>query len=1074
MMTSSCIQSTESTKCFICTRDTQLAEASRLGHQLTGVESTLKCQLSIILLLRKILGINQELITELLSGTGNPSEWGIKLCTPCLSLFREAEFIHRRLVKFQADFEELAKEVRSLLLASTESSPDENVKKPVRKMGRPKKFSATRDKLSSSSTSSSSSIVDRLRNKFFEASNNNTLDHFGSTEGFSTNSCTSTGWEGICTTQSLKISEATIEGTNNSTKSKQPSRSRRTLQIQHEEENMTESLNGQNEDAHMFNDSRPIIIKHEISNELQQQDYAMPDDTNEEDDDTFPSSPPWLPEENEDDGEDLSAPDDGSESDYEPTQSNKRKVKSERKPRKFRTNNASVPDNGNGDRAESDHKPTTSKPKNKSNSEPSKMTKNAATRLREHQLSESLSKVPKTDFGVQPIEENGSFRCPTCDMSISRKIDCRAHILKDHYNDPLPFHCHACDNKRFLKEKNLRKHLYRFHLNAKTPYDEDYDAKIHSMEKLKNMVVEDGSWQPLSRNDIVKDSQEEGPTVNLEEIVNPQLPDDILELFKNDPEGSWPCTLCKRKFASKMLRDGHEKRTHHGIENPFPCPLCHRRFPRRTRLLHHVCVVHFSKNHVCVQCGSRFADKVLLDGHIRRTHFGETNPFLCTVCQRKFPKRAKLNQHLSRVHKIHVPKIVKKVAASLINIPHILRPKSLKNPPDDPIFECWVCSTEGEPMRFNSLEEKEEHMQTLHTSVDKPFKCPAEGCNKRYATHGILQCHIGKVHPEGITVPTEQYYECVECKKIFDTHSKLEAHMESHSSSPFVCDLCGKVYKMQKYLDDHQQQQHHKELKLMPHKCKKCGKILNTAKSLDHHIRMKHTKETTFKCKECDFGTMYAKLLQRHVEIRHLKLAQAMCHICSRSFATQFYLTQHMMRVHEDKRFKCTECGKLFSDPPTFARHMEAHSGKIHECPIETCKKQYNTRHAFRTHLKNHQRKGVMVEIPEVRYQNDPEDVEESNSTTTEKAQTNSDNNFSDLPDLKPEINRVVEQSQSTDVDKDISVNADLPNLFSENNTESDINESIISSYADQQPPTLHVVNHEYESIAFSSESEPS
>ncbi|CAL8142291.1 unnamed protein product [Orchesella dallaii] len=1011
-------------KCFICSGTTRLAEVSRIGFQHSGL-SKLNCQLSIILLLRRILGISQDVLTELLNGGGNPSEWGIKLCGPCYSVFREAEFMHRRLMKFQADFEDLAKELRSLLLNSTGGACDElrnridaseNVKKPRRKMGRPKSLSEK---------SIPCNIVEDLRNKFFEESSKNSLDPLITTKVLYTKQRPGTALDGIFTTQPVMVmsSEVNKQSMHNSNSRKRTSRLVTTRQIQQEvEENMVESSNEEEEDVCNNNledniiSKQPFIIKQEASNELQ--DYNLPDEDAIEYND-FPSSPPWLPE-NDDGMGDETPPEDvnssGGDSDYEP-------------------------------------EPALSKPKVKPKGKSHKIRKNVAARLREKRIQESLSKVSTQETYVEPIEENGSFRCPTCDVIISKKIECRAHILKEHYDDPLPFHCHVCDNKRFEEEKYLRKHLNRFHLGSKTPYDEEYDPELHSAEKLKNMVIEDDSWQSLTRIDNDKSSQDGGLQVSLEEIVNPQLPDDIIKQFRNDPKGSYQCSLCKRKFASEMLRDGHEKRTHQGIENPFQCTLCHKVFARRSRLLKHMVVVHFSNQHVCSQCGSRFADKVLLEGHVRRIHLGETNPYPCSICSRKFPKRVKLNQHLSNVHKVHVPKVLKKkVSATMISVPQILRPKSMKNPQteDESIFECWVCSTEGEPMRFGSLEEKEEHIQTLHTSVEKPFICPAVGCDKKYATRGVLDYHLAKVHPEGIKVPVEQYYECIECKKKFSIRSELEAHMESHNSSPFVCDLCGKQYRLQKYLDDHQQQVHHKELKLKPHKCKECGKILNTAKSLDHHIKTKHTKETKFKCKECDFGTMYEKLLQRHVEIRHLKIAQALCPICSRPFATQFYLTQHMMRVHtKEKPYKCNECGKLFSDQPTFNRHKEAHSGRIHECPIETCKRQFNTRHAFRTHLKIHQKNGIMVEIPEFRYENEDEN-EEENSSSEAEATPNSDNNLTVLPDLKPEASLA---EQCTDSNEGVA--------------SSNVNSKTVVDNSINAPPSLEIGIPECESIAF-------
>jgi len=130
---------------------------------------------------------------------------------------------------------------------------------------------------------------------------------------------------------------------------------------------------------------------------------------------------------------------------------------------------------------------------------------------------------------------------------------------------------------------------------------------------------------------------------------------------------------------------------------------------------------------------------------------------------------------------------------------------------------------------------------------------------------------------------------------------------------------------------------------------------------------------------------------------------------------------------------------------------MEAHSGRIHECPIETCKKQYNTRHAFRNHLKIHQKKGIMVEIPEFRYENEEEEDDKEHSSSKAEATPNSDNGLAGLPDLKPEANLVERFSES---DNDVSFNNVNRNALFENSSET------VNSI--DQPPSLQVINPQF------------
>lgn len=151
---------------------------------------------------------------------------------------------------------------------------------------------------------------------------------------------------------------------------------------------------------------------------------------------------------------------------------------------------------------------------------------------------------------------------------------------------------------------------------------------------------------------------------------------------------------------------------------------------------------------------------------------------------------------------------------------------------------------------------------------------------------------------------------------------------------------------------------------------------MNTAKSLDHHIKMVHLKNTPFKCTApgCSFHAMYESSYKVHLQIKHGNKKNAICHVCSRTFAAEWYLNRHMLLHTGEKPYKCGECGKVFSDLSTYNRHKEAHLGRVHKCTVEGCGREYKTRHAWRIHLKAHRRRGMEVEIPKVRYQTEEED----------------------------------------------------------------------------------------------------
>lgn len=149
------------TYCFICWRGTRDRLKLEPVVPPKSPPHHLNSSLSVIFLLRKVLGLPQNVLITLLGNCGrggggdNPADWGIKLCISCSAIFKEAHFLYRRLIKIQADFQEVAKLLRDTLVDSQSTQENENEeteatmhleKRTRRRPGRPaSKKSRTQD-----------------------------------------------------------------------------------------------------------------------------------------------------------------------------------------------------------------------------------------------------------------------------------------------------------------------------------------------------------------------------------------------------------------------------------------------------------------------------------------------------------------------------------------------------------------------------------------------------------------------------------------------------------------------------------------------------------------------------------------------------------------------------------------------------------------------------------------------------------------------------------------------------------------------------------------------------------------
>lgn len=371
----------------------------------------------------------------------------------------------------------------------------------------------------------------------------------------------------------------------------------------------------------------------------------------------------------------------------------------------------------------------------------------------------------------------------------------------------MPYHCHVCTGKRFLKEAYFRKHMVRYHLSARSPYDSDYSPSLHSASHLKSLISSD-----LPPNDHSSSSEDE----NSSKIPGiPQIPPEILEKFNaHSLDSPFLCSHCPRKFSNEMLRDGHEKRIHFGIQKPFSCTLCPLSFLRRTKLLEHLAIAHYSNQHSCPQCGARFADKVLLAGHIGRAHLGEKNPFKCPHCPSRFIRRTKMDAHMFKKHSIPLPKGIpkRKIPTRCIPLPKLQPSKAKKGggapsgviePP--PPKKCWLCHSSEEdgrlPKLFDTVEDFKEHNELHHkTSEDnpKPFKCPVKGCPREYRTHGTLDFHVMNMHQGQILEEIlEGTFKCHRCGENYHRGDLLDQHMaREHQIGMYICNYCAKQFRV--------------------------------------------------------------------------------------------------------------------------------------------------------------------------------------------------------------------------------------------------------------------------------------
>lgn len=158
-------------------------------------------------------------------------------------------------------------------------------------------------------------------------------------------------------------------------------------------------------------------------------------------------------------------------------------------------------------------------------------------------------------------------------------------------------------------------------------------------------------------------------------------------------------------------------------------------------------------------------------------------------------------------------------------------------------------------------------------------------------------------------------FPCKICPRQFSMAGYLVNHMQrEHTAGKFICETCGRKFEEEEELVTHILHLHfHKDDYFiqteykgeMKYKCKYCDKLVNNKSKAEIH----EASHVEFSVRTRRFE---AKNNQQH--LFH-------CLRCTRKFALENFLEDHVRTEHACDRHPCVECGRSFRTLPDLAKH---------------------------------------------------------------------------------------------------------------------------------------------------------
>lgn len=356
-----------------------------------------------------------------------------------------------------------------------------------------------------------------------------------------------------------------------------------------------------------------------------------------------------------------------------------------------------------------------------------------------------------------------------------------------------------------------------------------------------------------------------------------------------------------------------------------------------------------SAEHSCDMCDKQFIHKVNLNLHKYCIH-SSRQILRCDVCGDANSKSKEtlidhLKTHTDTVHSCKSCSVSCSTLDKLLR--HMARHASSKR------LYCPAC-----PSVFEFKNELYKHCKAVHAELKETYRC--QFCDKSYIMLSTLHHHLVLNHnyyttttrPTKVAPPKDLICKFCLKGKVYKNKVTLETHIRVHHGDGkdlLQCDQCDRMFLHKSTLQLHVQHKHQGVRFQCPH----CIKSYSDQRTLDFHIRL-HTNENLETCSVCSKKFSRVQELKIHMDTHEADTPESrrVCESCGKEFKNERMLYRHM-HVHQDKKFECEYCQKMFRRMDQLKGHLRTHTG---ERPFicEICNKAFNRRDILRTHMSVH------------------------------------------------------------------------------------------------------------------------
>ncbi|XP_069615696.1 zinc finger protein 11-like [Ranitomeya imitator] len=601
-----------------------------------------------------------------------------------------------------------------------------------------------------------------------------------------------------------------------------------------------------------------------------------------------------------------------------------------------------------------------------------------------------LVRHQRTHTGEQP------FKCKLCWRGFSQRASLVIHIRT--HTGERPYICFVCGRAFYSRSAMLRHQRSRHDIMKNCKGDKKRTPESHKIAQVGN--ADPARTGPLPDRTLAVALQ--GPVLDKRAEVR----DDGKEL-NGGGEGSQPAAYDYRTFlaAQESLLCNVSIRSLESRPS-YRCGVCQVLCQDSGEMKRHLKSHGGDQRYLCRQCGRTFTSNFYLVRH-QRTHTGE-RPFTCLQCNKSFKCSSVLLRH-QRIHSPDLPyqcEVCTKGFSQKTSLIIHLRTHTGERP-----YSCWVCGRsfcsrsallrheqnhllEGQGSKKickkNDKREKDKpcvKQEPEHQEEDgqRPHADKGTGTQETHGEERDGDGNHGDVKTEAPSEEKSPQMEregcssciCPVCGKFFRSESLLHEHQKIHEDGPcYVCPDCGNSFGHRSSLLRHRNLHCRQQpgiiypepvISVSPgqqvHKCGICHLNFSSSKDLRRHLRS-HKGDGTFMCRECGQTFNCNFSLVRH-QRTHTGERPFTCPQCNKSFKCSSVLLRHQ-RIHTGEQpYQCDVCLRCFSQKPSLINHLRTHTGErpfsCQVCGRSFCSRSARMRHEHTNHQHDSKSKEAAV-----------------------------------------------------------------------------------------------------------------